>query len=158
MHHVTHPETDGKALDRRSVIRAAVGGVAVGTLLPFVPETSTGVSAASVPNNFRAIIHVTRQDDFPYAFSSLATIAQSYKKATGRLLIDGDAVKSLTDETVLAQLESANDAGAEIAAASDALSINGLDPSSLPSYVDTKDPAVIAVVDAQINRYHYLKF
>ena len=110
-----------------------------------------------MPNNFRAVVHITRQEDFTYAFSSLDTIAQHYKKATGRLIIDGDAVKGLTDDDILAQLKSADDAGAEIVAANDALSVNGIDPDSLPDYVNTDNPGVIAVVDAQVKGYHYYK-
>jgi intracellular sulfur oxidation DsrE/DsrF family protein len=139
------------------MVKAAIAGVSSGMVLPLLPRSSDGVEAASVPNNFRAIVHITRQEDFTYAFSSLAIIAQKYKKATGRLLIDGAAVTSLTDDDVLTQLKSASDAGAEILAASDALSINNIDPSSLPDFIEAKNPGVIAIVDAQINRYHYMK-
>jgi intracellular sulfur oxidation DsrE/DsrF family protein len=115
------------------------------------------VAAQSVPNNFRSVVHITRQEDFVYAFSSLDTIARHYKKATGRLIVDGDAVKGLTDDDILGQLKSANDAGAEIVAASDALSINGIDPSTLPDYVNTDNPGLIAVVEAQTKGYQYVK-
>ena len=121
------------------------------------PWSSSDVEAAFVPNDFRAVVHITRQEDFPYAFSSLDTIAQHYKKATGRLIVDGDAVKGLTDEDTLGQIKSANDAGAEIVAASDALSINGIDPASLPDYVDSDNSGVIAVVDAQTKGFQYYK-
>lgn len=149
-------ELDDSSLDRRSLMKVATGGLIVGGLVATLGDTHRA-EAAFVPNNFRAAVHITRQEDLPYAFSSLDTIAQHYKKATGRLIFDGDAVKSLTDDNVLAQVKSANDAGAEIVAANDALSINGIDPSSLPDYINTDNPGVIAVVDAQVKGYHYYK-
>ena len=84
-------------------------------------------------------------------------IAESYKKATGRLIIDGDAVNSLSDQGMLDQLKSANDADAEILAASDALEINGIDASSLPDYIDSSMPGLIAVLESETKGYHYFK-
>ncbi len=150
-------EQEEAALDRRALMKVAAGGLVAGGLITAAPWMAGEAEAAFVPNNFRAVVHVTRQEDFTYAFSSLDTIAQHYKKATGRFIIDGDAVKGLTDEDILGQLKSAKDAGAEIVAASDALSVNGIDPDSLPDYVDTDNPGVIAVVDAQVKGYHYYK-
>jgi intracellular sulfur oxidation DsrE/DsrF family protein len=72
-------------------------------------------------------------------------------------VIDGDAVKALTDDDILGQIKSANDAGAEIVAANDALSINGIDSDSLPDYIDTGNPGIIAVVDAQTKGFQYYK-
>jgi intracellular sulfur oxidation DsrE/DsrF family protein len=145
------------ALDRRSLIKLAGAGVAAATLLGASPNSMNEVSAAFVPNNFRACIHITSEDGFQYAFSALQTIADQYKKASGRLIIDGAAVKSLTSDDMIASLKSANDKGAEIQAASDALAINGIDPSTLPDFIDTKNPGVIAVVDSQVKGYHYYK-
>ena len=153
---MSHGKLDDESLDRRSLMKVAAGGLVAGGLLATAPRFSGEVEAASVPSNFRAVVHITRLENFPYAFSSLETIAKNYKKATGRLIVDGDAVKGLTADDILGQIEAANDAGAEIYAASDALSINGIDPSSLPKFVNSGDPGVIAVVDAQIKNYHYL--
>lgn len=150
-------ENDDDTLDRRALLKVAAGGLVAGGLLTAAPIGSSTVDAAMVPNNFRAAVHVTRQEDFQYALSSLDTIAQHYKKATGRLIIDGDAVKGLTDDGILGQLKSANDAGAEILAASDALGINNIDPSTLPDYLDASNPGVIAVVEAQVKGFHYYK-
>lgn len=155
---MAHNELDDVAFDRRSLMKVAAGGIVVGSVIAANPWTTGEAEAAAfVPNNFRAVVHVTRQEDFTYAFSSLDTIAQHYSKAKGRLIIDGDAVKGLTDDDTLAQIKSAKDAGAEIVAANDALSVNGIDPSTLPDYVDSDNPGVIAVVDAQVKGYHYYK-
>jgi len=126
-------------------------------MLVSTPWESNEVQAALVPNNFRVAVHVTRQEDFAYAFSSLDTIAKHYTKATAKLIVDGDGVKSLTDDGVLGQIDAANKAGAQIIAASDALSANGIDPTTLPSYIDTKNPGVIAVVEAQTTGFQYYK-
>jgi len=153
---VSHLEQDDESIDRRALMKVAAGGLLAGGMLAAAPRISGGVEAADVPNNFRAVVHITHQENFPYAFSTLEIIAKNYKKATGRLILDGDAVKGLTDDDILGQIKTASDAGAEIYAASDALSINGIDPSSLPKYVNSSDPGVIAVVDAQLKKYHYL--
>ncbi len=153
---IPNDQNDG-ALDRRSMMKVAAGGLLVGGLLAVAPRGSEEAEAADVPNNFRAVVHITRQEDFPYAFSSLDTIAQHYSKAKGLFLIDGAAVKGLTDSGILDQLKSANDAGAEIAVANDALSMNGIDPSSLPDYVNSDNPGIIFAVEAQVKGYHYYK-
>ena len=152
---MSHSEQDAESLDRRSLMKVATGGLLAGVVLAAAPQFSGDTEAASVPNNFRAVVHITRLENFPYAFSSLETIAKEYKKATGRLIVDGDAVKGLNDDDILGQIQTANDAGAEIYAASDALSINGIDPSSLPKYINSGDPGVIAVVEAQSKQYYY---
>ncbi|MEZ4531473.1 MAG: hypothetical protein R2835_02240 [Thermomicrobiales bacterium] len=153
---MTRLENDDAALARRALIKGAAGGLIAGGLIAGSMETRLA-EAAFVPNNFHVVVHVTRQEDLPYAFSSLDTVAQHYKKATARLVFDGDAVKALTDDDVLTQVQAAKDAGAEIVAASDALSINGIDASSLPDFVDTDNTGVIAVVDAQVKGFHYYK-
>ena len=153
---ISNDQDDG-ALDRRAMMKVAVGGLLVGGLLSAAPSFSHEAEAADVPNNFRAVVHITRQEDYASAFSSLDTIAQHYKKATGRLLIDGEAVKGLTDTGILDQLKSADDAGTEIVVANDALSTNGIDPDSLPDYVNSDNPGVIAAVEAQVKGYHYYK-
>jgi intracellular sulfur oxidation DsrE/DsrF family protein len=154
---LSNSEPVDEALDRRAMLKAAAGGFVAGGLLAAVSQRPLQAEAAFVPNNFRAVVHITRQEDFTYAFSSLDTIAQHYKKATGRLIIDGTAVMGLSNDDILGQIQSAKDAGAEIIAASDALSINGIDPSALPSYIKTDVQGVIAVVDAQVKGYHYMK-
>lgn len=145
------------SFDRRSLVKVAAAGVVASGLLAAAPMELRDVDAAFVPNNFHAVVHVTRQEDFPYAFSSLDTISQNYEKAKGRLVIDGDAVRGLSDAGLLDHIKAAKDNGAEIVAASDALTINGIDASTLPDYIDTGSTGVIAVVDAQVKGYHYYK-
>jgi intracellular sulfur oxidation DsrE/DsrF family protein len=144
-------------LDRRTLMRVAAGGVAVTGLLAAAPESSEAATAALVPNNFRAAIHVTNEDSLQYAYSALETIAEHYKKADGRLIIDGAAVKILATDDGLNNVKSAHDAGAEIMAANDALAIHGIDPKSLPDFINTDNPGVIAVIDSQVTGYHYYK-
>jgi len=143
--------------DRRTLMKVATGGVAAAGLLAVAPSAAPSVAAAFVPNNFRAAIHVTSEDGMQYAYSALETIANNYSKASGRLIIDGAAVKLLTTDVGLSNVKSAHDAGAEIVAANDALAINGIDPTTLPDYVDTSNPGVIAVVDSQVKGFHYYK-
>ncbi len=152
-----HRKTELVAIDRRALMKVVAGGAVAGGLLASAPLVANEVHAATVPSNFRAAVHITRQEDFVYAFSSLDTIAKHYKKATGRLIVDGDAVKSLTDSDILGQIDAAKKAGAEIVVASDALSMNGIDPSTLPSYFDTKNSGVIAVMEAMTKEFNYYK-
>ena len=144
-------------IDRRTLMKVATSGVAVAGLLTVAPTEANSVSAAFVPNNFRAAIHVTSEDGMQYAYSALETIANNYSKASGRLIIDGAAVKLLTTDDGLSNVKSVHDAGADVVAASDALAINGIDPSTLPDYIDTSNPGVIAVVDSQVKGFHYYK-
>lgn len=144
-------------LDRRTLIKVAAGGVAATGLLAMAPEPSGAEPAALVPNNFRAAIHVTDEDSLQYAYSALETIAEHYKKADGQLIIDGSAVKVLATDDGLNNLKSAHDAGAEIVAANDALVIHGIDPKSLPDFINVDNPGVIAVIDAQVKGFHYYK-
>lgn len=150
-------DTTDRQLDRRSLVKTAVAGATAVGLAALAPSDTSATARAFVPNNFHAVIHVTNPDGMPYAFSALQTIADHYDKATGRLIIDGTAVAMLATEDGLASLETAEKAGAEIVAARDALQINGIDPDSLPDFIDADDPGIIAVVDAQVKGFHYYK-
>ena len=154
---MSHTRAGADSMDRRALMKVAAGGLVVGGILGAAPSSESRVEAAFVPNNFRATVHVTTQEAIPFALSSLHTIAENYSKATGRLIIDGNAVTSLSDQGFLDQLKNAKDAGAEIAAASDALQINGIDPASLPDYIDWSLPGIIAVLEADTKGYHYFK-
>lgn len=151
------PNEERERLDRRTLIRVAAGGVAATGLLAAVPEPSGAAPAALVPNNFRAAIHVTDENSLQYAYSALETIAEHYKKADGQLIIDGAAVKILATDDGLNNVKSAHDAGADIVAANDALAIYGIDPKSLPDFINVDNPGVIAVIDAQVKGFHYYK-
>lgn len=145
------------AVDRRGLFKVAGGGLVAAGLLAAAPLATGEIAEAFVPNNFRACIHVTREEDFQYAFSALETISEHYSKASGLLIIDGAAVKSLASDDMITSLTSAHDNGADIAAAADALEINGIDPTTLPDFIDVKNPGVIQVVDSQVKGYHYYK-
>ena len=43
------------------------------------------------------------------------------------------------------------------ALASDALAANGIDPTSLPDYINSENPGVIAVLESQSTGYLYYK-
>ena len=139
-------------VNRRMLVKTAAAGVAASGLI-----VAPSAAAAFVPNNFHALIHVTNADGMQYAFSALQTIAEHYDKATGRLIIDGSAVAMLATDDGLKSLEAADKAGADILAARDALQINGIDPDSLPDFIDAKETGIIAVIDAQIKGFHYYK-
>lgn len=144
-------------LGRRTLIRVATGGALAGGLLAVAPDITSAVDAVLVPNNFRALVHVTSEDSLQYAFSALETITEHYDKASAQLLIDGPAVKILATADGIKNVQSAKDAGAEIVAASDALQINGIDPKSLPDFIDASNTGVIAAVNSQVKGYHYYK-
>jgi len=148
---------ESERLDRRTLIKVAAGGVATTSVLAIAPEPSGAAPAALVPNNFRAAIHVTDEDSLQYAYSALETIAEHYEKADGQLILDGSAVKILATDDGLNNLKSAHDAGADIVAANDALAIHGIDPKSLPDFINVDNPGVIAVIDAQVKGFHYYK-
>ena len=144
-------------LDRRTLIKVAAGGAVAGGVLAAAPASGSDVAAAMLPSNFRAAVHVTDEGAMQYAYSALATISEHYSKAKGRLIIDGAAVKVLTTEDGLNNVKSVHDAGAEIWAANDALAINGIDPASLPDFINTDNPGVIAVLESQATGYQYYK-
>lgn len=141
--------------DRRGLLRYAIG-VSAGIAALAVPS-QRNTYAADVPDNFRAAIHITEEASFPYALSALQTIHDDYHKASGRLIIDGNAVNGLASQSTLDTLKTAHDDGADIVAASDALEINGIDPSTLPDFVSVGDPGLILVLEAQVKGYHYYK-
>lgn len=157
------PEDDSRMIDplplaetdRRGLLRYALG-VSAGIAALAAPS-QRNASAADVPDNFRAAIHITEEASFTYALSALQTIHDDYHKASGRLIIDGNAVKSLASQSTLDALKTAHDAGADIVAASDALEINGIDPNTLPDFVSVGDPGLILVLEAQVKGYHYYK-
>jgi len=147
----------GIRFDRRKVLKAASGAAVVGGVALSAHNAQAALLPSAVPNNFRAVVHVTNEEGLPYAYAALETITEDYKKAKGLLVIDGSAVKILTTDEGLANLKAVKDAGADVAAANDALAINGIDPESLPDFIDVDNPGVIAVVDAQVKGFHYYK-
>ena len=144
-------------LDRRTLMKVAAGSAVVGGLLVASPGHSGAAPSAMVPNNFRAAVHVTDENSMQYAYSALATISEHYSKAKGRLIIDGAAVKILATDDGLNNVKSVHDAGADIWVASDALAANGIDPTSLPDYINSENPGVIAVLESQSTGYLYYK-
>ena len=144
-------------LDRRTLMKVAAGSAVVGGLLVTAPGHTGAALPATVPNNFRAAVHVTDEAAMQYAYSALATISEHYSKAKGRLIIDGAAVKILTTEDGLNNVKSVHDGGADIWVANDALAINGIDPTSLPDFINTDNPGVIAVLESQSTGYLYYK-
>jgi intracellular sulfur oxidation DsrE/DsrF family protein len=149
--------TRDSRLDRRTILKVASGAAVAGGVALSAHSAQAALLPPAVPNNFRAVVHVTNEDGLQYAYAALETITEHYKKAKGRLVVDGSAVKILATDEGLANVTAAHDAGAEIAAANDALAINGIDPESLPDFIDASNPGVIAVVDAQVKGYHYYK-
>ena len=144
-------------LDRRALMKAAAGGAIASGLLVTAPALAGATLPAAVPNNFRAAVHVTDENSMQYAYSALETISQHYSKAKGRLIIDGAAVKILATDDGLNNVKSVHDAGADVWVANDALAINGIDPASLPDFINTDNPGVIAVLESQSTGYLYYK-
>jgi intracellular sulfur oxidation DsrE/DsrF family protein len=144
-------------LDRRTLMKGAAGGALASGLLVAAPALTGAALPAAVPNNFRAAVHVTDESSLQYAYSALETISQHYSKAKGRLIIDGPAVKILTTEDGLNNVKSVHDAGADVWVANDALAINGIDPTSLPDFINSENPGVIAVLESQSTGYMYYK-
>lgn len=152
------PGATDERLDRRDLLKVAAGGVLVGGFLAATPLVQgDGEVAAMVPNNFRGLVHVTNEDGLQYAYSALSVIAEHYKDAKGRLVIDGSAVKILTTDDGLNNIKAIHDQGSDIVAASDALQINGIDKDSLPDYIDTDNPGIIAVIDGLTKGFQYYK-
>lgn len=150
-------DDDHGRFDRRALMKIAAGGAAAGGLL-FTAVGNTGAAPpAMVPKNFRAAVHVTDATTMQYAYSALETISQNYSSAKGRLIIDGAAVKILATEDGLNNVKSVHDAGADVWVANDALAINGIDPTSLPDFINSDNPGIIAVLESQSTGYMYFK-
>jgi len=153
----TTPAKHDELFDRRTLVKAAAVGVAAGGLLG-AGLAPTGADASdSIPNNFHAAIHVSTTEAMPYAYAALETISEHYKKAQGRLILDGSAVTLLSDDGAVASLKSASDAGAEIVAARDACQINNIDPDSLPDFIDAGSNGIVVVIDSYMKHFHYCK-
>jgi intracellular sulfur oxidation DsrE/DsrF family protein len=144
-------------LDRRTLMKGAAGGAIASGLIAAAPALTGAALPAAVPNNFRAAVHVTDENALQYAYSALETISQNYSKAKGRLIIDGAAVKILTTDDGLNNIKAVHDGGADVWVANDALAINGIDPASLPDFINTDNPGVIAVLESQSTGYMYYK-
>lgn len=148
---------ENERLDRRALMKAAAGGAVAGGLFVTAPALTGAALPATMPTNFRAAVHVTDENSLQYAYSALETISQHYSKAKGRLIIDGDAVKILATDDGLNNVKSVHDAGADVWVANDALAINGIDPASLPDFINSDNPGVIAVLESQSTGYMYYK-
>ncbi len=139
------------------MVKVAAASVVTGEFLWASPAAASVLADVAVPNNFHALIHVTNPEGMQYAYSALQTMAEHYSKAKARLIIDGSAVDAVTTPDGLSSLEAASKSGVDIAIARDALEINGIDPKSLPDFLDAGNPGIILVVDALVKGFHYYK-
>lgn len=121
-------------------------------------QGATPTGTPTVPEDFKVVLHAGQQQNWPYVLSNLKNLTAEWPKAQIRVVVDGSAVYTLQGSSdQLSELAAAAAAGVEIHVCPNALREHQIDPASIPSYALTDLGGVVALVQAQLEGFAYVK-
>ncbi len=151
-----------------SISRRTALGVAGGAALALGMVTKTSAQEATpapriVPTPdpslaFKVVLHVASQDGWPPAVSNLNHLTTVYTNAKVQLVVDGTGIYALTAENdITDKLKTFAAAGADLQVCGAALNEHGISPDVIPEYITIVAGGVIALVEAQVDGFAYVK-
>jgi len=136
---------------------AATTGIAIGRA-PALAQDATPPATPAVPVDFRVVLHAGQEENWPYVLSNLKNLTAEWPNARIRVVADGSAVYTLQGSSdQLAELAAAAAAGVVVHVCPNALKEHQIDPASIPSYALTNLGGVVALVQAQLEGFAYIK-
>jgi len=134
---------------------AATTGGAIGRE-PALAQDATPPATPAVPEDFRVVLHAGQEQNWPYVLSNLKNLTAEWPNARIRVVVDGSAVYTLQGSSdQLTDLAAA--AGVEVHVCPNALREHQIDPDSIPPYALTNLGGVVALVQAQLEGFAYVK-
>ncbi len=126
---------------------------------------TSGVEAAAaqdatpaVPEDFKVVLHAGQEQNWPYVLSNLKNLTEEWPNARIRVVADGSAVYTLQGVSdQLTDLAAAAAAGVVVHVCPNALREHQIDPADIPAYALTNLGGVVALVQAQLDGYIYIK-
>jgi len=147
--------------------RAAVGGVTAAVLgaaglargaVAAPVQATPPAEAATVPADFKVVLHASDPTHWPYVLSNLTNLAQQWPRAQIRVVVDGTAVYGLQGVTdITTKLAPFAARGVALEVCPNALHEHGIDPRTMPPYARVTLGGVVALVAAQRAGYAYVK-
>jgi intracellular sulfur oxidation DsrE/DsrF family protein len=121
-------------------------------------QDATPSATPAVLEDFRVVLHVGQEQNWPYVLSNLKNLTAEWPKARIRVVVDGSAVYTLQGSSdQLTELAAAAAAGVVVHVCPNALREHQIDPASMPSYALTNLGGVVALVQAQLEGFAYVK-
>jgi intracellular sulfur oxidation DsrE/DsrF family protein len=107
---------------------------------------------------FKVVLHVASQDGWPPAVSNLNHLTTVYTNAKVQLVVDGTGIYALTAENdITAKLKTFAAAGADLQVCGAALEEHNISPDAIPEYITIVAGGVVALVEAQVEGFAYVK-
>lgn len=159
----------GRPIDRRVVMQAGVGLMALGaigahTTAAFAQEATpvaqeaTPVPVPDVPDDFKVVLHTAQEQDWAYVLSNLDNLTTEWPHATLRVVVDGSAVYTLASVNDLSgRLAALVADGVDVHVCPNALKEHKIDPAEIGSWAKTDLGGVVALVQAMNQGFHYIK-
>lgn len=147
--------TRRKTLATLALLGAGVAATTGGTALA---QDATPSGTPAVPDDFKVVLHAGQEQNWPYVLSNLKNLTEEWPNAQVRVVVDGSAVYTLQGSSdQLTELAAAAAAGVEVHVCPNALREHQIDPASIPSYALTDLGGVVALVQAQLAGFAYVK-
>lgn len=148
----------GTVSRRKTVAFLGAGLAATTGGAPAVAQDATPAATPAVPDDFRVVLHAGQEQNWPYVLSNLKNLTAEWPNARIRVVVDGSAVYTLQGSSdQLTELAAAAEAGVEVHVCPNALREHQIDPASIPSYALTDLGGVVALVQAQLEGFAYVK-
>jgi intracellular sulfur oxidation DsrE/DsrF family protein len=153
------PGKSASAITRRRTLSLLGAGVAAAAGIdPALAQDATPTASSPVPEDFRVVLHAGQEQNWPYVLSNLKNLVAEWPKARIRVVVDGSAVYTLQGSSdQLTELAAAAAAGVEVHVCPNALKEHQIDPANIPAYALTNLGGVVALVQAQLEGYAYVK-
>lgn len=149
----------GRSLSRRRAVglAAMVAGVTVAGVGPRV-AAQEATPTAGVPADFRVVLHAAQADHWVYVQSNVENLMRDWPAAKVRVVVDGNAVRSLVGESHLTTaLAAAIDDGLELYICPNALAEHGIPADAISLRANLTLGGIIALVAAHNEGYVYVK-
>jgi len=146
-------------MSRRKTVALLGAGLAAttGSALT-VAQDATPSATPAVPEDFKVVLHAGQEQNWPYVLSNLKNLTEEWPHARIRVVVDGSAVYTLQGASdQLTELAAAAAAGVVVHVCPNALREHQIDPASIPSYALTDLGGVVALVQAQLEGFAYVK-
>lgn len=156
-------EGTGGTVSRRRSLAMLGAGLAATTagaaaVQPGVAQDATPTGTPAVPRDFKVVLHAGQEQNWPYVLSNLKNLTAEWPDAQIRVVVDGSAVYTLQGSSdQLTELAAVAAAGVVVHVCPNALREHQIDPANVPSYALTNLGGVVALVQAQLEGYAYIK-
>ncbi len=154
--------TSGRQMDRRVVMQAGMGLVALGAIggdaTAAIAQDATPTAVPDVPDEFKVVLHAAQEQNWAYVLSNLDNLTAEWPHASLRVVVDGSAVYTLaSDNDLSGRLAALAEKGVEVHVCPNALKEHQIDPGAIGSWAKTELGGVVALVQAMNQGYHYIK-